>query len=602
MTEPWAKLSNCDGDDATAVNVQERIQRRRRTVAWTATAVSLLLHAILFLGLPGLRLFEFIRPKTQKWPKSLHIEEIRTPPVRRVQPALPDKTAPGAPDRRTAPARDVLSFRQVVDESAIQPKAIPPTAMIGETRTVARPEVKPTAANWDPRPEIVEIQKPILADSVAAIPRRIQPLIERSRTTADILPPADISAQGGPPSPRIAGTFDNLLGEIGLAGDLPGGTGMPPEPRNPTIAIIPQPTQTLAAVAAPAEPSISSRPIEDLLKLTCLAATTPLDPGYVYCKLSIERAGAGALPVLPKDIVLVQDCSASITEQKLHFCREGMIRALTRIGPNDRFNVVGFRDTLQSAFPTWTPKTPEALEKAEAFIREMRSSGNTDFYGSVRFLLGLERDPNRPTIAILVSDGAPTRGLTDSTDIIEAFSRANAGTLSIFTLGTYAGANAYLLDLLSYRNRGDTVITSTGRWDIPAIVENRTREVRRPVLTGLQFVFAADSGCQAYPLLTSNLYLDRPLVVFARVPKATRNLLFQAVGRAGEISCDMIFNVDLAGSHPEDKTIPSAWAWQRIYHLIGVYMRSRSPTALDEIKGLAKRHRLKVPYENWLSP
>jgi len=279
-----------------------------------------------------------------------------------------------------------------------------------------------------------------------------------------------------------------------------------------------------------------------------------------------------------------------------------MIRALTRIGPQDRFNIVGFRDTMGSAFPTWARKTPEALEQAETFIRGMRASGDTDFYGSIRYLLKLERDPSRPTIAILVSDGAPTTGLTDSTDIIETFSRANAGNISVFTLGTYAGANAYLLDLLSYRNRGDTVITTTGRWDIPAIVENRAREVRRPVLTGLQFVFAADSGCQAFPALTGNLYLDRPLVLFARIPATTKSLLFQAVGRAGETTCDMIFNVDLSGSHPANKEIPSAWAWQRIYHLIGIYMRSHSPAALDEIQSLARKYRLKVPHKDWLKP
>lgn len=593
-----------DAPDARRMGTD--IVRRRRTVAGIAVAVSVLLHVVLWVAMPGWNMFRVIRPKPDKTYPKLRLAEVRTETVRRPAASIPDKGTPGSPDRRTTPARDVLSFKQPVDESLIQPKPLPQATIMGDTRSITRPDVKPVAKTWDPRPEIIEIQKTVLADAVAAMPRRIQPLIERTRTTtADILPPADSSLPSGPPSPRAPGMFDNLLGEIGLIGDgTPGGVafggGPVTVPREP-MATIPQPTQALAAVVTPPEPTIRSRHIENMLKVKLSTSENAADPGFLFCKIAIERAGQDVLPVLPKDVVLVQDCSASISEQKLYFCREGLVKALGLVGAADRLNVMGFRDSLQLAFPTWTNRTPETLKQAEEFIRGMKASGDTDFFGSIQYLLNMQRDPSRPIIAILVSDGAPTKGITDSTTIIEAFSRANAGTVSVFTLGTYAGANAYLLDLLSYRNRGDTHVVMSGRWDIPGVIEGRVREVSRPVLTGLHFVFASGSGSQAYPLLTSNLYLDRPLVVFARVPKSEKSLLFQAVGRAGDTDCDMIFNLDLTKSYPEDSTVPAAWAWQRVYHLIGVYTRTHNPTVLDDIRRTAKQYRLKVPYENWLN-
>jgi hypothetical protein len=591
-----------------ARSMAEEVARRRRIVSSIAISVSILLHVLLFLNLPGFSVPQVVRPKQDKTYPRLRLAEVRTDTVKRPATVIPDKGAPGAPDRRAAPARDVLSFKQPLDESLVQPKSVPPATIMGASRSVARPEVKPAAKTWDPRPEILEIQKPVVADSVAAMPRRIHPLIERTRTTtADILPPADSTLSSGPPTPRAPGLYDNLFGEIGLMGDgAPGGLafgggGGPVSVPRDSLGTVPPPTQALTIVVSPPEPTIRSRHIENMLKVRLTTSENAADPGYLFCKIAIERIGQDVLPVLPKDIVLVQDFSASISEQKLYFCRQGLVKALDLLGPSDRFNVMGFRDSLQLAFPTWTNRTPEALRQSEEFIRGMKSSGDTDFFGSIQYLLSMQRDPSRPIIAVLVSDGAPTKGLTDSTAIIEAFSRANAGTISVFTLGTYAGANAYLLDLISYRNRGDTHVVTSGRWDIPAVLETRVREVSRPVLTGLQFVFASGSGNQAYPLLTSNLYLDRPLVVFARVPKTERSLLFQAVGRAGDTDCDMIFNMDLTKPYPQDPAIPTAWAWQRVYHLIGVYTRTRNPAVLEDIRRTAKQYRLKVPYENWLN-
>jgi hypothetical protein len=110
--------------------------------------------------------------------------------------------------------------------------------------------------------------------------------------------------------------------------------------------------------------------------------------------------------------------------------------------------------------------------------------------------------------------------------------------------------DAYLLDLLSYRNRGDTFIVKTGRWDIPAVFESRVREISRPVLSDVRFRFAGQTYCDAYPVLTANLYLDRPLVIYGRFMKGTKRLVFQATGQADDIQCDMVFDRVMRRSGP----------------------------------------------------
>jgi Ca-activated chloride channel family protein len=341
--------------------------------------------------------------------------------------------------------------------------------------------------------------------------------------------------------------------------------------------------------------------LEKLLKADVFVYRALTDSRYLYCRIEIKRRGGDALPVLPKDLLLVQDASASITEQKLHFCREGLRAALGMLRAGDRFNVVGFREKGSRCFPEWADATPANLALAREFVSTMTAGGDTDIFDSLKGLLALPRKPGRPVIMQVVSDGVATVGLTDRSRIIEAFSQENRGAVSVFTVGTYPGVNAYLLDLLSYRNRGDTLVVRTGRWDIPAAIEQRVREVAQPVLSDVRFRFGGRTYCEAYPVLTSNLYLDRPLVIFGRCSRDAERLVFQATGQADDMQCDMVFDIDLAIAEGGDRDIRTQWAWQKAYYLIGEHNRTRNAGILDELQQLGRGYGIKIPYQDEIS-
>ena len=167
----------------------------------------------------------------------------------------------------------------------------------------------------------------------------------------------------------------------------------------------------------------------------------------------------------------------------------------------------------------------------------------------------------------------------------------------MFAIGTCQTANAYLLDLLSYGNRGDATIVESGRWDIPAVMESKMREVSRPVLSDVGCRFSGDAGIEVYPVQSSNLYLDRGLVLYGRYPVTAANLVFQAVGQAGDVRCDMIFQVNLREARKsDDKAIRLNWASQKIYNLISRYARQRDPAVLDEMVETSDGYRVRIPY------
>ncbi|MBN1669410.1 MAG: VWA domain-containing protein [Kiritimatiellae bacterium] len=573
--------------------------RGQIAAAALAVALSVLIHVFAVVRGPRIDIGLSVEPVSQE-----PVPPFRLAAVNRLAPqpdSRPDRFKPEDPALNVELARQADALERPVDEVVIEPRAVPENMLGSGGRAVEPPALPPPAEpGWEPRQEVLQIEERLFSDVEAALPRRYMPEIERVPRARDITAPADRATA------EIKATWREGAAGAGLAGTAParvlGGAAGAQEPVELVSREIlggVRSTTEKALVVKPKETE-TYEPVENLLALDVHAYTSRRDPDLVYFGIQIRRAGAEVLPVLPKDVVFIQDCSSSISEQRLFFCKEGLVAALAMLGSGDRFNVVGFQERSFRCFEQWTPNSPAAVERAARFINAMESRGKTDIYASLQELFQPRYQSTRPVVALLVTDGLPTAGMTDNSEIIEQFSVKNDGGVSMFTLGTARSANAYLLDLLSFRNKGDAVIVRKGKWDIPGAIRDRTRGVSRPILTNLKFRFATGNRCEAYPREPSDLYLDRPLELFGRCPANAGKLVLQIVGRAGTRKYDMVFTVNLDTALPGNDALREAWAWQRIYDLIGRHTRTASPSVLAEIDDTARTYGLKVPYKGEL--
>ena len=584
-----------------AMEILRLLRRRQRAGYAIAVVLSILVHGLLFLLLPGLDIFRLPKTRVAEKSVSLRLDDVKLAADHEAEPR-PPRFKP-AEARGEAVAGDIgaeaTTIRHPTDESAVEPRVIGAGMLVGEQRTLAEP-VPVERLLWEPRQDILSINRQIVPnDKVPPRPRRYVEALPRTATAVDIVAPADRDAlERGVASTGAYYMVDDPS-QFAWGRNVPAGAGG----GGGSAREVPPPAETIREeprklTAEDRKRASILKALETYLKAEAFVYRTPPGTHYDYCRIEISRRTPELLPVLSKDILLVQDGSASITEQKLHFCREGMLKALELLGPGDRFNVAEFRDSLSLCFEKWATVDDATLQRAREFIGRMESSGNTDIFDSLKDLLALPRREGRPVMLMVVSDGVATTGLTDHSLIIEAFSQVNRGAVSVFTVGTYPGVNAYLLDLLSYRNRGDTFVVKTGRWDIPDVIASRVREISRPVLSDVRFRFAGQTYCDAYPILTANLYLDRPLVLFGRYPKGATNLVFQATGRADDIQCDMVFELDPSKSREGGADVRTNWAWQRAYYLIGEHNRTRQPGILTELKALGKTFKIRIPYRS----
>jgi len=478
------------------------------------------------------------------------------------------------------------------------------------------------AASFDARRELMEIDETLHREDVVTVPREFIPDVKREIDVPDIAPPQlpemsslPVAAAPEPPplaAPRAAPppidsiaalpppSFDSLLPDARI--------GDPVE----------SPELLAAQIRAAAEPRPAQehKAVEQLLDINVTQFSSPEDAQYLYFKVAVERgrsavsgqgglggragtdaAAAPSLPVLPKGVVLMQDCSMSITQPKLDEFKKGAVLWLESIRPGDYFNVISFSDGVEAAFADLVPMTPQNKQTARWFVDDMGLRGKTDVYASLQKLQAMSVRSPVPVVAILLTDGRPTVGLQDSTDIIEKFTREAGGKLSVFCVGGGSRANEYLLDLLSYRNRGDSILVGAAS-QLPKAMGNMADQLERPVLADLRYAFTGEVQPEVYPTTLTHLYLDRPLEIFGRVPRAgAGKLAFQVVGTSkSRETHDMVFQLDPRTGGQGDAYLRQQWAWHKMYHLIGTYLKTRDASQLAQIRLMASKFNLRVPY------
>lgn len=562
-------------------------------IAATAAAVlSVVVHGVGLLWISDVRFNIAVAPTAgmdeDVFSKLRILDVEHEPDVRRKTVGnLKEKgSTRGALDKREVKGRPV-------DKSVIAPRPVQDMEL---SSALGEPAGGPGTLEremWEPRQEIIEIKERLAADEASVMPRRLAPRVERIQDAPDFVTSIDTK-------------------NIRLRGDGDGGQGL--APRQTQIGQVkPQDTSGTQVHSLAADGPVSKgkalfeekrsditgvKPIEQYL-VPCVQVYKPwFDIRYGYFKIDVSRAAPDILPVLPKDIMLVQDCSASITEQRLRFCREGLAGCLDMIGPDDRFNVISFSDKADFCFKKWQNGSKDNIEKAKQFVSGLKSGGNTDIFASMNAALRIKREKGRPAIAFVITDGMANTGMTKSSNIIGEFSKGNNGEISIFTMGTVKSANTYLLDLMAYCNKGSVIELAGGRWGIPDSMQDGMNRISRPVMMNVKFRFPEGSSTEVYPLLASNLYLDDSMVIYGRYPRRAKRMVFQAVGDAGGNICDMLFSIPLdQNTERGGRDIRREWAKQKIYHLIGQYTRNPDIEVLKDIRTTARRYRVDIPYE-----
>ena len=550
---------------------------------------SAILHVvgILWLGQMDFRIGHIKNVAVQELTRTFSLQDIRkiiaVPPVTRGE-------GRGQGGERGDNAE---GYTRKTDPSLVKPGDTVDGSLVGSDSAIEKHAQSKDKNRWQPRQEVLAISGKVLGNDLVKGNRRLIPDVARVNEAPDIVFPVDYAKlkreTGGE---TIGGAQNPGAGTAATVPLLPPGSG--------NASTIDVPVHELPGASGVIEDeeraSRKVQPLDDVLNAALTVYSPFLDSRNTYFKLEVQRISDELLPRLPKDIVFIQDSSASMAENRLHFCRDGIKESLGMLLPDDRFDIISFSDKPVSCFGGWVSPGKSTMEKGMRFTSNLRSAGSTDILASLGALESIDVEEGRPCIAFLITDGLATTGVVESAAIIREFTKVNSSGVSVFTMGTMADANMYLLDLLSYCNGGSTHVVKGGRWSIAEDITNRVQAVSRPVLSNLQLAFAG-RGIEVFPGKVRHLYMDEPLVLYGRCPRKMERVTFQAIGAAAGRKCDMIFDLSLSdGRRKGDKSLRRDWAMQKAYHLMGELARTGNEGNLQELKKLVKEYNLEIPY------
>lgn len=306
-------------------------------------------------------------------------------------------------------------------------------------------------------------------------------------------------------------------------------------------------------------------PAESVVSCGMVTYVDPPDPKWRYFKITFEpKGGADALPIVPKDAVILMDASGSIGKDRLRDCREvakSVLRSCLNTG--DRFNLVAFRNSFSYAFKEWRECDAASFAAADRWLSNLTAHGRTDVFSVIRSVLTLPRDPSRPLIALVVTDGDANAGVSDTAEILSRFTKLNDGLVSVYMYGVKKKANRELIEILTKGNRGESFIHTGFRFNAGKELESLAKAFRDPVLTDLRVAFASSTEAETYPLLLKNLYRGGRVELRGRCPASVKKLVFTLQGLSGKKAFESLYQLNLATSPTTDRSLRDEWLADR---------------------------------------
>lgn len=578
----------------------------RKTWMLVALVASLIIHVALVISARDYRLNKLPLP-AEEFRRSLDVQ---------AQPMRVTRAEDPVAVNREEPDRDIPREQQKTElnptEDASQSSALSPSfAQLPPPPETSLPALKvgDTLLQTDKfisRQKVLDVADRQVKVALPGLERIMLPQAERITHAPDLLPPVvDVSALRNEPKLELAVHTPGLDLFVSPTGNADSSNSIQGREQVPTANSVLKPPAIESNLTEErfSDPIISPTnenppqyiSVDDRLQVRVVRFDD--DSQWVYYGVQVLRKSDATLPVLPKDVVIVQDVSASIAEVRLAFCRQGLIAMLPEIlREGDRWQLLAFSAGPLAAFKNWQPVNAQTLATGRKFIEGLRSHGSTDLFALLRDILRMRDDLTRPMVVVVVTDGRPTFGLLESTRIIGEFTRLNRGGVAVYAFGTQPSANRYLLDMLTYCNRGSAQVLSGKRWDIPVAMGPLFSALRNPVMHDIRFTFDTASGGEVYPRLTTALYADRSLWLYGRCKKGIKEAVCQIRGKAGAQDYDVVFNLDIAGASVGTKQIKQSWAEQKMFTLIADYASNPSDVTMRKLIDHAGEYQLPIPY------
>jgi Ca-activated chloride channel family protein len=318
------------------------------------------------------------------------------------------------------------------------------------------------------------------------------------------------------------------------------------------------------------------------------------DPGFFEASalLALPAAGASAAP---RTVVALFDTSLSMQWEKLERSFHALESLLRSLRPADRFNLLLYNEAVTPYAPAPVEATPDAIEKALAFLRAERLRGGTNVQAALNAALtqGFANDP----YIVMFGDLGATRGILQNGKLSEWYTAkwkqiADGQRPRTYVFAVGDDANLPLARMLARNNGVLESVRSTEPIDFK-LNAFLSKIGRRPV-DGLQLgITPAANFDLIYPLEES---------VFPGSIATWVGQYKKPGGQATFTVQQVRATAALPAQNTEHAQLPRAWAKARVDALLEKIERDGEDNAtIDEIIRLSRQYKFVTPYTSFLA-
>jgi Ca-activated chloride channel family protein len=136
------------------------------------------------------------------------------------------------------------------------------------------------------------------------------------------------------------------------------------------------------------------------------------DPAQAGTFMMVITPGVDLKPLTNgADYCFVLDVSGSM-KSKIHTLKKGVMKALEKLNPGDRFRFVSFSSSARELTGDWVPISDESRIKAQELLEILSANGSTNLYDGLSLALN-RLDDDRATNIVLVTDAVTNTGVVN---------------------------------------------------------------------------------------------------------------------------------------------------------------------------------------------
>lgn len=256
-----------------------------------------------------------------------------------------------------------------------------------------------------------------------------------------------------------------------------------------------------------------------------------------------EKNEYAAQMTIPRDLVLVLDVSGSMQGQSINQARSSVLKALSKLKPHDRFNIIWFNTRAWKLYSNSQYASAENLNFARQKILSEAADGGTDMRPALRLALRGDTDAEFLRQVVFITDGAVSNEAELFSEI-----RHHLGQSRLFTVGIGSAPNSYFMQKAARAGRGTFTYVSRPE-EVNQKISYLLRQLAAPALTNLRLNLNEDSTVLASQGPLPDLYLGEPMYVSFKANKFPETAVLSATlgGEFSELNVPLQSAVKHAG-------------------------------------------------------